>query len=327
MRETLTRIGQEFHNNRHEPFKDHPLANFVRDEAADAVKSALFGNSRSLLVCGSPGKGNFAEVPWIAIFDPTVTTSATHGYYIVYLFSTDGSRVSLSLNQGTTAAIAEYGARYREALGERARLMRLRLADLANGISSGPIRLEATGKLGRGYEAGHALGIEYEIQRLPEEARLIDDLRRMVSLYLALTFRGGLDPTLDPNAVATEFGARQAGEEGEEPSSVDEVRRYKLHMRIERNAKAARLAKRHHGLQCQACDFDFGAAYGDLGTGYIEVHHCIPLATLDQGRAVSYDVATDFAVLCANCHRMAHRMDDPSDIQGLRNLIFARQDL
>ena len=30
------------------------------------------------------------------------------------------------------------------------------------------------------------------------------------------------------------------------------------------------------------CGFDFGQKYGELGKGYIEVHHIKPLATLEQ---------------------------------------------
>jgi 5-methylcytosine-specific restriction enzyme A len=36
--------------------------------------------------------------------------------------------------------------------------------------------------------------------------------------------------------------------------------------------------------------------------------------------AITYDVASDFAVLCANCHRMIHRSDDPSDLLGIIDL-------
>jgi hypothetical protein len=36
---------------------------------------------------------------------------------------------------------------------------------------------------------------------------------------------------------------------------------------------------------------------------------------------VKYDVATAFAVLCSNCHRMIHRTLDPSDIGALQKLI------
>jgi 5-methylcytosine-specific restriction enzyme A len=37
--------------------------------------------------------------------------------------------------------------------------------------------------------------------------------------------------------------------------------------------------------------------------------------------AVTYDVAADFAVLCANCHRMIHRSPDPSNLAQFRALV------
>jgi 5-methylcytosine-specific restriction protein A len=55
-----------------------------------------------LLVEGSPGQGNWAAVPWISVFDPVITTSATSGYYVVYLFHATKPIVHLSLNQGAT---------------------------------------------------------------------------------------------------------------------------------------------------------------------------------------------------------------------------------
>ena len=45
------------------------------------------------------------------------------------------------------------------------------------------------------------------------------------------------------------------------------------------------------------------------------------LVGLEEGVIVRYDVATDFAVLCPNCHRMIHRMEDPSDLYKLRALL------
>jgi 5-methylcytosine-specific restriction protein A len=94
-----------------------------------------------------------------------------------------------------------------------------------------------------------------------------------------------------------------------------------MHRRIERNRKAAREAKRHHGMRCQACDLEFEERYGELGKGFIEAHHLRPISSLEEGVAVSYDAATDFAVLCSNCHRMIHRTDDPSDLEGFRQLV------
>ncbi|MEU1080996.1 HNH endonuclease [Streptomyces sp. NPDC005908] len=57
-------------------------------------------------------------------------------------------------------------------------------------------------------------------------------------------------------------------------------------------------------LQCEVCAFDFARAYGDLGDGYIEVHHITPLH-VSGVRETKLD---DLACLCANCHRMCHRV-------------------
>ena len=53
----------------------------------------------------------------------------------------------------------------------------------------------------------------------------------------------------------------------------------------------------------------------------IEAHHLKAIASLEEGVAVTYDVAADFAVLCANCHRMIHRSDDPSDLNKFRGIV------
>jgi hypothetical protein len=61
------------------------------------------------LVQGSGGRGVPAFVPWISVFDPDETISATRGMYVVYLFAADLSTVSLSLNQGVTELVERYG--------------------------------------------------------------------------------------------------------------------------------------------------------------------------------------------------------------------------
>jgi 5-methylcytosine-specific restriction protein A len=104
-------------------------------------------------------------------------------------------------------------------------------------------------------------------------------------------------------------------------ATVIETRKYAFHRKIERNRTAAKQAKKFHGTRCQACDLDFEERYGKIGKGFIEAHHLKPIASLEEGVAVTYDVAADFAVLCANCHRMIHRSDNPS------NLVLFRENL
>jgi 5-methylcytosine-specific restriction enzyme A len=104
-------------------------------------------------------------------------------------------------------------------------------------------------------------------------------------------------------------------------ATIVEIRKYAFHRKVERNPTAAKQAKKFHGLRCQACDLDFEERYGKIGKDFIEAHHLKPIASLEEGVAVTYDVAADFAVLCANCHRMIHRSADPS------NLVLFRENL
>ena len=75
--------------------------------------------------------------------------------------------------------------------------------------------------------------------------------------------------------------------------------------KYERSSKNREAAIRIHGTKCMICEFDFGQKYGELGKGYIEVHHIKPLATLEQEVVINPE--TDLICVCANCHRMLHR--------------------
>jgi 5-methylcytosine-specific restriction protein A len=59
-----------------------------------------------------------------------------------------------------------------------------------------------------------------------------------------------------------------------------------------------------YGTTCQICGFNFSEVYGNLGDGYIELHHKNPLSERDTIQQTTLD---EVAVVCANCHRMLHR--------------------
>jgi 5-methylcytosine-specific restriction enzyme A len=87
----------------------------------------------------------------------------------------------------------------------------------------------------------------------------------------------------------------------------------------------ARAAKKFHGTRCQACDLSFPERYGVIGDGFIETHHLKAISTLEEGVAVAYNIAADFAVLCSNCHRMIHRCADPSNLLAFRAMVEANK--
>ena len=83
----------------------------------------------------------------------------------------------------------------------------------------------------------------------------------------------------------------------------------RLHRTRERNGRLVARKKRavmseSGRLVCEACDFDFAAAYGPRGEGFAECHHTHPISRSVPGRRTRL---FELAVVCANCHRMLHR--------------------
>jgi predicted HNH restriction endonuclease len=103
-----------------------------------------------------------------------------------------------------------------------------------------------------------------------------------------------------------------------------EGKQYELkHKARERNPKlvikAKALFKSKHGrLFCEACKFDFKAKYGNIGDGFIEVHHTIPVSEPKSGQKTSI---ADLALVCSNCHRILHRRRPWLTISALRKLL------
>jgi predicted HNH restriction endonuclease len=86
----------------------------------------------------------------------------------------------------------------------------------------------------------------------------------------------------------------------------------------ERDPALKRAAVAEHGDSCMICGFNFKQAYGDLGHGFIEMHH---LKLLSKAGAKEHTVK-DVIVSCANCHRMLHRKrGEPMRWRALRNLV------
>lgn len=308
LRDVLARIGAEYERARNESTNSHPLAAFIRDDATKLI-GAIIADS-NLMVEGSAGKGNWASIPWIAVFDPRATDSATRGYYAVFLFDAQMQSVALSMNQGTTAVRDEFGAGAIDELRRRAALIRARVPEFKDRFSAEPIDLKSSQRLPAAYAAGHSFGAVYQIRSLPPEEVLVADLRDLVDLYLKLVARGGIDTLQEIPSDETEASITE----------ITERRKYRLHLKLDRNPKASKAAKAALGYTCQGCGFDFAKAYGSIGERFIEAHHLKPLGEIPEGQTITMNPATDFAVLCSNCHSMMHRTDGPRSLDDLRNL-------
>ena len=97
----------------------------------------------------------------------------------------------------------------------------------------------------------------------------------------------------------------------------------RLHLKRERRPKLVERKKRlvlqsTGALKCEACDFDFATVYGEAGRNFAECHHIVPLAKLPGKTAVRL---SDLAILCANCHRMIHRIRPTVGVEAFRSLV------
>ena len=89
----------------------------------------------------------------------------------------------------------------------------------------------------------------------------------------------------------------------------------------ERNPLLRQKAIEIHGLNCAVCDFNFEKVYGDLGKGFVHVHHNKPISESGQAKV---NPRTDLSVLCPNCHAMIHRKKDATlSVSELKKLTFS----
>lgn len=88
-------------------------------------------------------------------------------------------------------------------------------------------------------------------------------------------------------------------------------------IKIYERDRGARLRCIHHwGWKCFVCQFDFAKTYGELGEGFIHVHHLKPLAEI--GDAYDLNPVTDLRPVCPNCHAMLHRKVPALAIEELK---------
>lgn len=139
-----------------------------------------------------------------------------------------------------------------------------------------------------------------------------------------------VDPKLVVRAAAFfETFARampRAESENEERDIFPRVENRKVvasHLHRERSRYLATERKILDGYSCQVCRMHFEKIYGKLGAEFAEAHHIVPLSQL---RGTVKTCIEDLRTVCANCHRMLHRLDGkPGDMDRLRRIVRVRK--
>jgi hypothetical protein len=89
--------------------------------------------------------------------------------------------------------------------------------------------------------------------------------------------------------------------------------------RYERNPVARSKCIAHYGPNCRVCGINFSKKYGEIGAGFIHVHHLNPLAELNG--AYEVDPIADLRPVCPNCHAMLHQRTPPFSIEELKEMV------
>jgi len=97
----------------------------------------------------------------------------------------------------------------------------------------------------------------------------------------------------------------------------------------ERSRKLRKAAIEHYTrenskIYCEVCEFCFEDIYGELGQGFIEIHHEEPLFQYPDEGFESYieDAIEKMKPVCSNCHSMIHRnLKSPLNITDLKAMI------
>ena len=100
-------------------------------------------------------------------------------------------------------------------------------------------------------------------------------------------------------------------------------KRVASHLQRERSRLLATECKIRDNYTCQVCGLHFEKVYGKLGVEFAEAHHRVPLSQLrEQVKTRLQDLTT----VCANCHRMLHRMaGQHNDVHTLKAMIRKRR--
>ena len=115
--------------------------------------------------------------------------------------------------------------------------------------------------------------------------------------------------------------------EDDEQTKTDSVMEgqvlYKLHKVRERDPfiitrKKEQAFSLYGKLCCEACVFEFENFYGEIGKGFIECHHKIPLYHLNISSKTTLE---DLSLVCSNCHRMIHRSKISLTVEDLKSIV------
>ena len=316
IRNMFIKLAKEYKSARKEKFKNHPLANYLRKEVPNIFYQSAGNLLKNYKVGSVQGIGSWSKIAWIAIFDLKVTNNATKGYYPVYSLFENGKKVLFSLGQGYYQIKVSYKREAKYILESRGVILRNKIKNFKQyGFkNTSSAKLTISKDIQRDtWVKSSAFGKIYDIKNFPSEEQILKDLKNMLTLYQLAIQRGGTSETT--HAIDLEDEEIEKSLKGTEKKAV-RFHREKEKTYIKTDPALIKRLKKKFNYTCQACNLKFENIYGDYSDkkDYIEAHHLIPkseiLRKIELGEELKRD-ENDFAILCANCHRMIHKYACP----------------
>jgi 5-methylcytosine-specific restriction protein A len=324
LREVLIKISSEFQKERlktvvpKKPAKipqGNILANYIRREAPKII-TEIFKDTLldDMIVDASPGAGNWADTPWIAILNKSVCLkpngkiSAEIGFYPVYAVNKDEKLILFALGQGEMNVRLSYPGNVDHILKTRAIYLNKKLPEHNKFFKDISLAVLEKGNLIRErWVKSCAFGKIYKTKNLPSEQELRDDFVQMIDLYRKAIERGGVSEGLNNQYTLDQ-----------EQEFIGYEKKIIRHINLENqiiqtDLKFIKKLKKDKNYTCEACGFRYDKIYINYSEkkDYIEAHHIEPKfkvkSKVDLDKKLQRS-ADDFAMLCANCHRMIHRM-------------------
>lgn len=356
MNNLIDEVLTNYTKSKNEVFKGNHMGQILRNDLPNKIIKLLSLNKSTYTVTGSVGQGQWAEIPWVSVFLNDITSTATNGYYIVYLFRSDMSGVYLSLNQGWTYFKNKYGtSNAKQKIIETSKIVRNHLFPLPDKFNLYTIDLLVSGPLGKGYELGHICGCYYDAINLPNTKKLITDLKDLLYEYEKVkklisnrTFDEFNDfillssnnMFLDISEEDIKFTLKTEEIVNNNSKAIEIIPKEIIDKPVNapnpilksngsriwpRNATIAANSLIHSNYSCSFNTAHSSFTSSKTNKPYMEVHHLIPLSEQDNFK-VSLDVEANIVSLCSNCHNCIHYGIAEEKLVILNKLFFSRKD-
>jgi 5-methylcytosine-specific restriction protein A len=309
----IKKVLTEYQIEKQTVFSKGPFMDYVNHDIPAQIKHEL-AISDEYRVYGSCGTGAWAETPWVAILNKSITKSTHDGYYIVLLFDTKQQILHLALGVGWTqfqddSSLADAQTR----ASNYGIYLSKKLSNMPAGFHTGLIDLSAEGQLTKGYEYAQIISKQYSADQI-NDSEILQDIRDLLATYEELMKVAGdsilnidyLKVLSNEKISSTEQQINRVTLIDNPAAALAEIRKIvsnepppKREVTLKkavRNPKIARLVKENAKYVCEICGRQ--PFIQKNGQPYAEADHIVPLG----GDTNGLDSPDNMRCLCSLCH-------------------------